>query len=486
MASTSVPVVVTSAGAQPTSPAQLRADLVALAAQNNPGYTANLPGSLIEDWVSTSVGALTISDSAVVETLNSISPYTANDFLLAQLGQISIGPGASPGVPTNTSVFVVFTALDANTGLPAPGQTINRGFTVGDGTYQYVVQDQGGVTDSAGQTQPLFCLATIAGSWAVATNTVSNLVTAEPPGINLTCTNPLPGIASSVAETSEQYRARVIQAGQAISTGTTALLKTLLGQVPGVQQRLISTVLQPGIGWTVIVGGGDPYLTAGAIVASGLNVAGLFGATLNITAISQASAAQITTATNHNYTTGESTTINAVKGMTQINGLSGTVTVIDEKNFTVNINSTGFAPYAGGGVLTPYLINLVTDIVDYPNTYGVPTVTPVAEPVTMVITYETTQSNFASQAAVAQAVAPAVSDYISGIPTGSPLSQIEIDTIFATEWAGLGFDVTLISSLTISVSINGVATSPTGALYFGDQWSYLTASTSSINVQQGI
>ena len=55
------------------------------------------------------------------------------------------------------------------------------------------------------------------------------------------------------------------------STGTTQLLKTLLGQVPGVQQRLVST-RKKSTGWEVIVGGGDPYLVAYAIYDSGLNI----------------------------------------------------------------------------------------------------------------------------------------------------------------------------------------------------------------------
>ena len=53
-----IPVVVTAAGAQPTPPATLLADLIAQVSATNPGYTANLPGSLIENISSTDVGAL--------------------------------------------------------------------------------------------------------------------------------------------------------------------------------------------------------------------------------------------------------------------------------------------------------------------------------------------------------------------------------------------------------------------------------------------
>src|ERR1700761_7470267 len=107
-----IPVVITAAGVQPTPPATLLAQLLAGVAAKNSGYTATLPASLIEDISSTDVGALVICDTARVETLNSISPYSANDFLLSQLGQIYIGPGAAPAVPTNTSVYVEFTAID--------------------------------------------------------------------------------------------------------------------------------------------------------------------------------------------------------------------------------------------------------------------------------------------------------------------------------------------------------------------------------------
>src|SRR5262249_31037821 len=145
---TDIPVVVTSAGPQPTAPAVLRTALLTGVASTNPGYTATLPGSLIEDISSTDVGALVVCDTARVDSINSISPYASNDFTLSQLGQIYIGPGAAPGVPTNTSVLVVFTAVDDDSS-PLPGLLIDVGFTVSDGVYQYVVQDAG-VTKSEG------------------------------------------------------------------------------------------------------------------------------------------------------------------------------------------------------------------------------------------------------------------------------------------------------------------------------------------------
>ena len=106
---------VTAQGAQPTPPATLLTQLIAGVLASNPGYTANLPASLVEDISSTDVGALVVMDTAAVETINSISPFTANPFILSELGQVYIGPGSAPAVPTNTSVYVVFTATDTAT-----------------------------------------------------------------------------------------------------------------------------------------------------------------------------------------------------------------------------------------------------------------------------------------------------------------------------------------------------------------------------------
>lgn len=52
----------TSAGAQPTPPNDLLANLIIRVAEKVPGYTANLPAGLITDLASTAVGALALID----------------------------------------------------------------------------------------------------------------------------------------------------------------------------------------------------------------------------------------------------------------------------------------------------------------------------------------------------------------------------------------------------------------------------------------
>jgi hypothetical protein len=478
-----IPVVVTSSGAQPTPPAILLAQLLASVSATNPGYTASLPGILIEDVSSTEVGALVECDTARVETINSITPYGANDFVLAQLGQIYIGPGSAPAVPTNTSVFVQFTVTNTVGATPAQGFTIPVGFTVGDGTYQYVVQD-GGVTDANGQAT-LFCQASISGTWAIAPNSVTTVVTSVPSGFAMTCTNPEPGTAGAVAETAEQYRARVLQAGQAVAQGLISMLKTLVGQVTGVQQRLISVRQQSAGGWEVIAGGGDPYQVAGAIVAALPDVSTLVGSTLSVTNITQANPGVVTTDLNHNYANGQVATLNGVVGMTQVNGNSYTVTVVDEKRFSIGVSTLGFSPYVNGGVVTPNLRNVSVNITDFPDVYSVVFVNPPAQTVSMTVSWNTSQPNFVAGASVAQLAAPALADYVNSIVVGQPLNLLLAEQVFLKAIAGI-LQPSQVSVLDFTVRINGVVTAPQSGtkLVFGDPESYFSTTSGNITVTQ--
>lgn len=67
-----------------------------------------------------------------------------------------------------------------------------------------------------------------------------------------------------------------------------------------------------------------------------------------ITAITQAASAIVTVGT-HTFVVGDVVEFSGVVGMTQINGLIGTVTAIDAATITVNINSTAFTAYTSGG-----------------------------------------------------------------------------------------------------------------------------------------
>lgn len=261
---------ITSSGAVPTPVADLRAALVAEATLLSPGLTADLPASLIEDLASTGTGALVVQDQAMVDLVNSISPLTANEFILNQLGDVY---GVQRGVGSNTSVYVVFSG--------PPGFTVNPGFLVSDGTHQYRVQDAAIISGPGpiGTSVATFCLATDPGSWAIPEGTVTEHITSVPASVeaSFSLTNPAPGTPGASAQTLPEFQAQVIQAGKAVATGVANLVRTALEQVPGVQARLIS-FRQVSTQWEVIVGGGDPYQVAGAIFQSMFNILDLRGA----------------------------------------------------------------------------------------------------------------------------------------------------------------------------------------------------------------
>ena len=235
----SLPTVIGPAGLQPQTPASLNAQLIAIAQALAPGLTV-LPAGLIEDMSSTATGAVVVIDQARVDTVNSLTPLGANDWLLIQQANLV---GITQQSANSTSVFVQFTS---NT----QGFTINQGFLVSDGQYQYAVQNAG-IIGAGGQTLLLQAVAVLPGSWPVAMNTVTQIVSYYPtPTITLTVTNPTAGTPGAAAQTEAQFRVSVQQAWQAQSQGMSTYLKTALSQVPGVQQRLISVRLPAGgTGW---------------------------------------------------------------------------------------------------------------------------------------------------------------------------------------------------------------------------------------------
>jgi hypothetical protein len=67
-----------------------------------------------------------------------------------------------------------------------------------------------------------------------------------------------------------------------------------------------------------------------------------------ITAITRANPGQVTAA-GHGYSNGDTVYIAAVVGMTQVNGLFFTVTVVDANNFTIGVDTSAYTAYASGG-----------------------------------------------------------------------------------------------------------------------------------------
>jgi len=473
-----LPIVMNENGPVPTPPATIWTTLLANVAASNPGYTANLPGSLIEDISSTDVAAVVLCDTALVELINSVTPYGANAFLLQQLGNIY---GVQIGQATNTSVEVQFTGT--------PGFVVAQGFVVTDGTYQYVLTD-GGIIGSGGVSPYLSAVANVTGSWAVPAGTVTGLVTSVPSTITLSVTNPLPGTPSVAAESETSYRTRVLQAGLASSQGMASYLKTLLGNVKGVQPRLISVQQLSGTQqWKVLVGGGsDNYQVAYAIYSALFDVSSLVGSTLDVIGITNANPGVVTTNLNHGYATGQVIQMNGVGGMTAVNGVNYTITVISETTFSIGVNTTGYGTYTTGGVVTPNLRNVSVSIIDYPDTYVIPFVNPPLQTVTMTVLWNTISNNYVNPAAIAQLGAPALASYVNSISVGQPMNLFELQTVLQVAVSSV-LPAQLLTRIVFEVSINGIGVTPESGtgIIAGDPESYFYTDPtgSEITILQG-
>jgi hypothetical protein len=467
-----IPIIMTATGVQPQSPASLLAQLIANVAATNPGYTANLPGTLIEDISSTDVGALALCDAAFVELVNSITPGTANQYILNQLGQQF---GIPPGVGYNTNVNVVFSG-------PA-GFVVSQGFLISDGIYQYQVMDAT-IIPTSGQTGAVYCLAQLSGSWAVPINTVNVIISSVPSGITLTCTNPVAGTTGSGAETVQAYQARVVQAGLAQCQGMPTALRTAIQAVNGVQANLVS-VLQKTGQWEVLAGGGDPYSVAFAIFQGLGDISNLIGSTLSVANITQANPGLVTTNINHGFTTGQVIQMNGVVGMTAVNGVNYTITVTGLQTFTLGVNTTSFGAYVSGGVVTPNLRNITVSINDYPDNYSIVFVNPPQQVVGITATWNTISTNFISPAAISAYAQPAIINYINAITVGQPLNLLDMQGIFQTAVASV-LPASLMISLTFVVTINGTVTAPESGtqIIVGDPESYFYTTAADVSVVQ--
>ena len=471
MAAASLPTVIGKEGLLPQSPASLRDQLLTNVGSESPGYTARLPGSLIDDISGTDIASIALCDQFRVDLVNSLTPYGANPFLMNQIG---VMVGVSQGPATLTNVGVVFSG--------SVGFVISAGFTVTDGVYQYVAQD-GGIIGASGNSASIYCVATELGVWTIPAGTVTDLVTSVPTGITVTCTNPLPGVPASEAETEASYRVRCLQAMRASAQGMPSFAKTLINEVTGVTTRLISLRQQVGGGWQIVVGGGDPYQVAYAIFQGILDVSTLVGSVMAIENITNANPGVITTVLNHGYKNGDNPVANGVLGMVAINGLVQTVTVIDEKNYSVGFDTSGMGAYTLGGVLTPNNRNNYVPIIQYPDVYQIIFVSAPKQTVSISVLWNTTATNFVNDAAIQQLAAPALADYVNGIAVGNPINLFQLDSVFQAAIASV-LSPDLLTRMVFAVSINGVGVAPSAGtgIIAGDPESYFLTDATGLDM----
>jgi len=471
-----LPIVMSPAGLVPIPPTTIRDSLLTKVASTNPGFTANLPASQIEDNSSTSVASIALCNQAQIDLVNSVTPFGANPFILTQLGNVY---GVIFGAATNSSVYANFTGT--------PGFVIPKGFIVSDGSHQYIVQD-GGILDSNGLAQ-LYCVASASGTWPIPAGTVVQLITSVPTTVSLSVTNSLAGTPSAGAETEDGYRARVLQSGIAPSQGALSYLKAKIQAVSGVQARLVSVRIV-GDKYEVLVGGGDPYQVAYAISVGLFDIGDLVGSSLAISAISKANPGIVSTfPMAHGFTTGQSILITGVVGMTQVNNVTGpqyTVVVLSPYTFSLKLSGTpvdtsGFTTYVSGGVIIPNARNISVTINNYPDNYTITFVNPPLQVATIAVTWSTTSLNFTSDAAISQLVTPAVINYINALPVGYAINVLELQSLFISTVAAI-LPAQYISNIAFTFAINGVAVSPVANMIAGDPEGYFFTDTARVTV----
>lgn len=467
---TSIPLVMTAAGPTTTAPATLYTNLLNNVASRAPGYTV-LPSGLIDDISGTDVGALVAIDQARVDAINSVTPYGANAFLLAQLGAQA---GIPQGIGANGSVFVQFSG-------PA-GYVFQPGFLVSDGTNQYALQD-GGVIQTGGTSPLLFAVATSSGTFAIPANTVTQLVTSVPSAYAVTVNNPEAGTPATSTESVQDYRSRVLLAGQTASTGTPAYLKTLIYKITGVQQRLVS-INQLGGGWQVVCGGGDAYAVANAILQGVPDIATLQGSQLAITGMTAANPVVIATNLNHGYLAGQTVVVSGATPSAY--NLTYTIASVTATTITTTTNGSAFGTYTNGAKLTPNPRNVAVSLFQNPDTYSITFVNPPQQAVTVTAHWNTTLPSFTGGASVAQLAAPALQSYVNSIYVGQPINLLEMTAVFQNAVASV-ISAPNITTLTFVVTINGVTASPTAgtSIIPSDPESSFACSATGVTVVQG-
>ena len=476
----SLPVILTQSGPQPTPPSTINATLIQLVSAQVPGYTADLPGSLIEDVSSTDTLAAVLCDQSRVELVNSITPYGANEFTLNQLGQQA---GLMLGQPTNTSVPVVFTVTSG--GMPAVGFIIPIGFCVSDGNQQYVVLPPGGTTGAGGVSSALTCVAINPGTWPVPQDTVTQVVTSVPAPFAVACNNPNAGTPGQLnPETWSSYRTRCLTAGQASGVGVPSFLRTRLGAVPGVVWRSISIqTISPGQ-WTVLASGGDEYQMAQAIYDSVLDLTTVVGSVNPVAGVTRANPGVVTTGLYHGLASGSEATLAGVDPI-NYNG-TYTITVIDDYSFSLGVDTSGYPAYVSGGVVTPNPRNVTVTILDPPDQYQANFANPLTQVVTGTLTWNTNLPNFTQGAAVDQAAAPALAAYVNQLQTGQTMNEFEMVAVVQAATANVLPNQNL-TRLVFAVSIDGAGVSVDSGtgIYPSDSQSLLTAADNAFVVTQG-
>lgn len=450
---------------------ELREKVVKYAKSVSPGFTDDLPGSLVEDIVSTAVGALLTCDAARVEVLNSIGPRTGNEFMLNDLA-------AQYGIPARqgeglTTVNIEFSG--------PPGFNIPKGFIVSDGTHQYSIRKDNIIPDS-GTTKLITAYGTVSGVWDIPANTVKNLVTSVPKEITLTVNNPSTGIPGSDAETVFDFRSRVWDAGMATVYAIPKTIRTALAAVENVNPRLVS-VVQSGKSFIVMCGGGDVYEMAGAIFNSAGDFTKLEGLDLEIEMLTTGTVTTIKTTYTHGFSDGQQVQLTGVNSIPGLAGNTYTATILNPWTFTIPYDSSSDTWDETGDVLPNFRDQLVA-INDWPDEYEIPFIIPLEQVVEIEYQWRTDGNNYLSSETISALVTDPTIQYINDLYAGNP---ININTLKNTFLEALNETINRdkFTYLRVIVTVNGIITDPDPStdIISGDRYSYWFANSSAVTVK---
>lgn len=462
---------ITQKGIISTDPADIRQAIISSIQEKVPDYTANLPGTLIEDLLSTSVGCLVFIDQAKVDLINSIAPSTANEALLDQIGIVY---GLNRKQATNGSAYVIFKGT--------PGFVIPRGFIISDGVHRFYVQEAS-VINSTGSSNQVYAVSDDDSVFDIPAHTITKIETSVRNDVTLEVDNLQDGIPGQDYESEVEYRSRLMEAAKIASTGTPSMIKTKLLNIEGVRERLLS-VMPNGDGYSVIVGGGDPVEIANAIFQTIPTIGILKPSVIAISGIKKGNPTVISTNIAYGLQTGDK--VSFTGNYPDLVGKEFKITYLTDNSFSIPVDTSQSLDYQGGLTLNQNSRNVNVLLRDGVDNYSIPFIVPLQQKIAIQLIWHTEVDSSLYVSAIASITIPLMVQYINNIRIGEGINLYEIEKIFLNGVDEV-FNQNFITKIDVSISINDIPqpNSELNKVIKGDPQSYFYVKRDDIVVTGG-
>ena len=213
-----------------------------------------------------------------------------------------------------------------------------------------------------------------------------------------------------------------------------------------------------------------------------------------VSAITKANPGKVTTNLVHGFTAGQVVYITGIVGMTALNGIALTVTPVagDPFSFTIGVNTTGYATYVSGGIVSTSLSSItiprdeLISIYNTPDTYTIPYVIPIQQPVIMGVTWNTSATGIISNSTITALAAQPICDYVNSLGPGQPINLYELQYIFQEAVVSV-IPTPFVTHIQFDIAINGVTVTPSAGTYVvsADPEGYYYMTTANITFTQG-